>query len=59
MKLIISGTPGTGKTTIAKKLAKKLNLRYIDVNKIIKLHNLAESYDKKRKTRVKELCLLQ
>jgi len=31
MIIAVSGTPGTGKTTIAKKLAKALNLKYIDI----------------------------
>ena len=35
MIIIISGTPGTGKTTFAKKIAKEKNLEYIDVKKII------------------------
>lgn len=46
--LIVSGTPCSGKTTLAKKLAKKLSCKYIDVNKIIKKYKLAKSYDKKR-----------
>ena len=49
MAIAISGTPGTGKTTLAKKLAKSLNYKYLDVNKLIKSNKLAESYDKKRK----------
>src|SRR3989338_2311031 len=47
--VIITGTPGTGKTTLAKKLAKKLNYPYIDVNKIVKENKLDREYDKKRK----------
>ena len=39
--IIISGTPGTGKTTLAKKLAKKLDFEYIDINKIIKKYGLS------------------
>lgn len=46
--IIVSGTPGTGKTTISKKVSKLLNFEYVDVNKIIKKENLCESYDKKR-----------
>lgn len=49
---IVTGTPGTGKTTLAVKLAKQLGFRYIDVNKTIKKYNLSESYDKKRKTKI-------
>jgi len=43
--IIITGTPGTGKTVLAKKLANLLNFTYIDVNQIIK-----SNYDKKRST---------
>ena len=53
MKVIcVTGTPGTGKTTIAKKLAKKLDFYYLDVNESIKKHKLSEGYDKIRKTRI-------
>ncbi len=50
--LIVTGTPGTGKTTLAVKLAKKLNFHYIDINKVVSKHNLSEGYDRKRKTKV-------
>jgi len=53
MKVIaVTGTPGTGKTTLSKKLALKLGFSYLDVNKIIKKYNLSEEYDKKRKTKI-------
>ena len=47
--MIVTGTPATGKTTAAKAIAKKLNMKYIDVNSVIKEHKLSESYDKERK----------
>jgi len=50
--LIVTGTPGTGKTTLSKKLAKKLNFYYVDVNKVIKKYSIAEGYDRKRKTKI-------
>jgi len=50
--IIVSGTPGTGKTTLSKKLSIKLNLHYLDVNKIIRKYNIFEGYDKKRKTKI-------
>ncbi len=53
MKVIcVTGVPGTGKTTIAKKLAKKLNYSYVDVNNLISKHKIAEGYDKKIKTKI-------
>ena len=50
--IVVSGVPGTGKTTISKKLAKKLNLYYLDAHKIISKYKLSEGYDKKRKTKI-------
>ena len=50
MRIICTGTPGTGKTTIAKAIAKKCHMQYVEVNKIIKTNNLREGYDKKRQT---------
>lgn len=53
--IIITGSVGTGKTALSKKLAKKLNFHYLDVNKIIKKYNISKSYDKKRKTKIVEI----
>ena len=47
--IIVSGTPGTGKTKIAKLIARRSNFKYIDVNKLIKNEKIFDSYDKKRK----------
>lgn len=49
MIIIVSGSVGTGKTSLSKALAKKLNYKYIDISKLIKEKNLSEGYDKKRK----------
>jgi len=53
--IIVTGIPGTGKTTLAKELAKKLNFQYIDVNKVIKDNKLSEKYDKKRKSKIVDI----
>ncbi|MCH7881066.1 MAG: AAA family ATPase [Proteobacteria bacterium] len=56
--MIVSGTPGTGKTTLSKKLASKLKFYYIDVNRIIKKRGISEGYDKKRKTKIIDVKIL-
>ena len=56
MKTIaVTGTPGTGKTILSKKLADKLNFLYLDVNKFISKNKLSEGYDKKRKTKIVDI----
>ena len=50
--IIISGTPGTGKTTVAKKLAKEKHYEYINVANLIIKNKLSAGYDKKRKTKI-------
>ena len=56
--IIVTGTPGTGKTTIAKRLAKKKKAVYIDVNTVIKQHKLVDKYDKKLKTNIVDVSKL-
>jgi adenylate kinase len=48
MIIAVTGTPGSGKTYLSKKISKRLNLKYISGNFIIKKYGLAEAYDKKR-----------
>ena len=56
MKIIaVTGTPGTGKTTLSKKLSNKLDFYYLDVNKLISRRKLSEGYDKKRKTKIVDI----
>ena len=50
--IIITGSVGTGKTTLAKKLCNKLLLEYIDVNKIIAKYRIAVGYDRKRRSKI-------
>lgn len=43
--IIVTGTPGSGKTTFSKYLAKELNYKYLDVNNFIKKNALCEALD--------------
>ena len=52
---IISGTPGTGKSTLAKKLDKKEKAVHIDVNTLIKKEKIFDKYDKKLKTMIVDI----
>ena len=52
MFVVISGTPGTGKTVIAKLLAKKLKARLIDTNYLVKKYKIPMKNDRKRKTKI-------
>ena len=56
MKTIaVTGTPGTGKTTLSKNLAFELNFLYLDVNKLILKNKIYEGYDRKRKTKIVDI----
>ncbi|MBI5393159.1 AAA family ATPase [Candidatus Woesearchaeota archaeon] len=48
--IIITGTPCTGKSTLAKELSKYLPAKLLDVNQVINKHKMKESYDKLRDT---------
>ncbi len=48
MIIAVSGTPGTGKTTVAKSLSKLPGHSYVDVKKLIKDRRLSLGKDRKR-----------
>ena len=50
--LIISGNPGTGKTTVSKHLLNNLKAKVISLNELAISENLIEKYDTKRETSV-------
>lgn len=52
MIIAVSGTPGTGKTRLSKKLARALKYKYLDVKKLIAEKKLNSGYDRKRKCQI-------
>ena len=50
MIVCVTGSCGTGKTTVAKALAKKYNLQNVDVGMLIKKNKLYDSYDRSLQT---------
>uniref|UniRef100_A0A915LI93 Adenylate kinase isoenzyme 6 homolog n=1 Tax=Meloidogyne javanica TaxID=6303 RepID=A0A915LI93_MELJA len=46
------GTPATGKTTLAKKVAENLPLNFIDIGETIKKENFFDGYDKRLETHI-------
>jgi adenylate kinase len=50
--LLITGSPGVGKTSVSHKLASKLNALYIGVTELVRNENLIASIDEERKTLV-------
>jgi adenylate kinase len=43
--IIITGTPGVGKTTHAEQLARNLNFTHLSINQVVKDENLHEGKD--------------
>ncbi len=52
MRIAITGTPGTGKTSVSKRLAERLNYKLFSIEDIADKNDLYESYDEKRDTYV-------
>ncbi|MHA1709561.1 MAG: adenylate kinase family protein [Candidatus Baldrarchaeia archaeon] len=46
--ILISGVPGTGKTTIAKALVKRLDAQYVSIADLVVKYRLYTEYDKER-----------
>lgn len=55
MAIIVTGSVCSGKTTIAKKIAKQKKLKYINVNQLIKDNKLYSYYNKKDKSYVVDI----
>ncbi len=50
LHLAVSGTPGTGKTTLAKRISKLFDIQYISLIDLILANKLQERYDRRAKT---------
>lgn len=50
--IVVTGTPGTGKTTISRLLAEKLGCTHLDVSRYVIDNKLYVSYDDKRRSYV-------
>ncbi|MGQ9513535.1 MAG: adenylate kinase family protein [Thermoproteota archaeon] len=53
--LVITGTPGTGKSTASEMLAASMSWRHIDVGKLASRKRLFKGYDRKRKIPIVDL----
>ena len=64
MKIVVSGTPGTGKTKFSKKLAKELKFNYLDIKNFSRKNKIYDKIEKNclvidEKKLVKELKKLK
>ncbi|RLE81106.1 MAG: kinase [Thermoprotei archaeon] len=50
LRILITGTPGVGKTVISKALAERLGYDYINLAELATQRNLIEGYDEERKS---------
>ncbi|MBU0899148.1 MAG: adenylate kinase family protein [Nanoarchaeota archaeon] len=55
MIIAITGTPGTGKTEVAKLLAKELKWKLIELNKLAEEKNFYRGYDEERECKIVDI----
>lgn len=59
MRIALTGTPGTGKTTISAALRERYGLKTIDINEIVRAHEYVDTYDSRRDCLVVNLPALR
>ena len=57
--ILVTGSPGVGKTSVSHTLASKLDARYISITELVKKEGLFTSIDNERKTLVADTKKLQ
>ncbi len=50
--VIVTGTPGTGKTTFSRRLAKEIGANYIPLTEYVSRHRLYAGFDRERGSRI-------
>jgi adenylate kinase len=59
MKIALTGTPGTGKTTIAKILTGRYGLKVVDLNEVVRTHRYYTGWDEQRECLIVDLEALR
>jgi len=54
--IVLSGTPGTGKTTLAMQLSSTIGADYLSLTRYVAEHRLHRGIDRKRRTRIVDLA---
>jgi adenylate kinase len=57
--ILITGTPGTGKTTVSRLLATELRAYYVNPKNLLRRESIDYAYDEKRRTRTVSLARLR
>lgn len=59
LTITVTGTPGTGKTTMAKALAESLNMGYLGLSEAISRYKLSSGYDKQKSCEIVSISVLR
>ncbi|MGB9719552.1 MAG: adenylate kinase family protein [Candidatus Anstonellales archaeon] len=59
MRIILTGSPCSGKTTLAKKLSEKLHYKLLHISNFIKEKKISSGYDRMKKARIVDVGKLK